>query len=63
MIWIRLVIILLAVISLVYYAMVLLQCFDVIQFTKRKMTFNRMVFPFYYWIAPMNEKPSKKHKK
>ena len=57
MTWIRLIIILAIVVAIVYYAMVLLQCFGVLSFTNRKITFKRMIIPLYYWFAPTNEKP------
>lgn len=41
---------------LLYYFMVVLQCFNVIIFTNRKLTFKRMLIPFYYWFAPVSEK-------
>lgn len=41
---------------LLYYFMVVLQCFSIITFTNRKLTFKRMLIPFYYWFAPVNEK-------
>ena len=56
MIWLRLLIVVIALIAALYYTMVLLQCFNVISFTKRNITFIRMLIPFYYWIAPLNEK-------
>lgn len=56
MIWIRLTIILLVVLMAIYYAMVILQCFNFIKITRRKMTFARLLVPFYYWLAPVDEK-------
>ena len=47
---------------ILYYFMVILQCYDIIIFTNRKLTFKRMLIPFYYWIAPINEKPKNSKK-
>ena len=41
---------------LFYYGLVILQVFGAIQFTNRKITFKRMLIPFYYLIADINEK-------
>ena len=60
MIWFRLLTLLVIYIAIAYYAMVLLHCLGMIKFTNRKITFGRLIIPFYYWIAPTNEKPSNK---
>ena len=52
MIWIRLIITILVLTALVYYAMLILHCFGLIKFTGRRITFGRCIVPFYYWIAP-----------
>jgi hypothetical protein len=36
--------------------MVALQCFTNFKMTNRKITMGRCLVPFYYWIAPVNEK-------
>ena len=62
MIWARLVMTIIVLVALVYYAMLVLHCFGLIKFTARKVSFWRVITPFYYWIAPYKEKnkqPSK----
>lgn len=56
MIWIRLFIPLLVGLMVIYYVMVALQCFTNFKMTNRKITMVRCLVPFYYWIAPVNEK-------
>ena len=51
MIFIKLIISILVLIALVYYAMLILHCFGIIKFTDRRITFSRCLVPFYYWIA------------
>lgn len=55
----RLIISTIVVLMLLYYFMVVLQCFNIITFTNRKLTFKRMLVPFYYWFAPINETSKK----
>ena len=43
-----------------YLVMALGQAFGLIKITNRKITVRRMLIPFYYWIAPVNEKSEKK---
>lgn len=59
MIWIRLFIPLLVGLMVIYYVMVALQCFTDFKMTNRKITMGRCLVPFYYWIAPVNEKKKK----
>lgn len=56
MIWIRLFIPLLVGLMVIYYVMVALQCFTNFKMSNRKITMGRCLVPFYYWIAPVNEK-------
>ena len=60
MVWIRLLIILLVLVAMVYYAMLIMHCFGVIKFTSRKINFGRMIIPFYYWLMPSKERNHKK---
>lgn len=60
MIWIRLFIAIIVVMALIYYAMLILHCYSIIRFTGRRITFRRMIIPFYYWLAPFNEKKPNK---
>lgn len=60
MIWIRIVITLLVVLLVIYYAMLMLQIAGLLAFSKREITFSRAIKPFYYWIHT-GEEP--KHKK
>lgn len=47
----------LIVLYLIYYVMVMGQFLGgLIKFTNRKLTFWRALVPFYFWIAPMNER-------
>jgi len=58
------VVLIVAVISyIVYMFMALLQSFGLIKFSNRKITTLRMLIPFYYWIAPINEKSTNKPNK
>ena len=53
----RLLIFLIIVLYLVYYATVVMQfLFEVIHFTNRKLSLFRSLVPFYFWFAPINEK-------
>lgn len=56
MIWIRLFIPLLVGLMVIYYVMMALQCFTNFKMSNRKITMGRCLVPFYYWIAPVNEK-------
>ncbi len=56
----RLLIIALATSLVIYYVAALLQYADVIRFTGRKITFGKLLIPFYYLI---NTKKTKKHGK
>ena len=61
MIWIRLLIVLIIPLLAVYYGMLILQCFsEKFAFTRRKIKFGRCLIPFYYWIAPVDERKTKK---
>lgn len=35
---------------LVYYMLVVLQCFGLIRFSREKITFPRVLLPFYYFF-------------
>lgn len=53
----RLLIMLAVILYVVYYTTVVCQfLLGIIQFTNRKMRFYRALIPFYFWIAPTNEK-------
>ena len=53
----RLLVILTIVLYVTYYISVIYQfLFGIVQFTNRKMKFYRALIPFYFWIAPTNEK-------
>ena len=55
MIYVR-IIMCIAILWIVYAFMMLGQLFDLFKITNRKITFKRMMIPFYYWIAPQQEK-------
>lgn len=47
----------LIVLCLIYYVMVMGQFLaGLIKFTNRRLTFWRALVPFYFWIAPVNER-------
>ena len=50
MIWLRLVISIIFFLMLVYYALVVLQSFGVLEFTSETITFKKGIIPFYYWL-------------
>lgn len=53
----RLLIMLAVILYVIYYVTVICQfLLGIIQFTNRKMRFHRALIPFYFWIAPTNEK-------
>lgn len=53
----RLLVILTIVLYVTYYISVIYQfLFGIVRFTNRKMKFYRALIPFYFWIAPTNEK-------
>ena len=53
----RLLIMLAVILYVIYYVTVVCQfLLGIIQFTNRKMRFYRVLIPFYFWIAPTNEK-------
>ena len=53
----RLLVMLAVILYVVYYVTVVCQfLFVFVQFTNRKMRFYRALIPFYFWIAPTNEK-------
>ena len=57
MIWIRIFITVILFLMAIYYAMLILQCFTSwFRMTNRDITFVRCLVPFYYWIAPVEEK-------
>lgn len=59
----RLLVILTIVLYITYYVSVIYQfLFGIIHFTNRKMKFYRALIPFYFWIAPTNEKIKNTHK-
>ena len=59
----RLLVILTIVLYVTYYISVIYQfLFGIVQFTNRKMKFYRALIPFYFWIAPTNEKIKNAHK-
>lgn len=60
MIWIRVFLLAVMLLYSVYYCMLVLQLNNLIKFTNRKFTFSRCIIPFYYWIAPQEEKKNVK---
>ena len=53
----RLLVMLAVILYVIYYVTVVCQfLLGIIQFTNRKMRFYRVLIPFYFWIAPTNEK-------
>lgn len=58
--WYKLIIELFIVLYFIYIITVLLQLYGIISFTNRKITFKRMIVPFYYWIASTSETPKNK---
>lgn len=61
MIWIRIFITVILFLMAIYYAMLILQCLTSwFRMTNRDITFGRCIIPFYYWIAPVEERKSKR---
>ena len=59
----RLLIILAVLLYIIYYVTVVCQfLIGMIRFTNRKMRFYRALIPFYFWIAPTNEKIKNTHR-
>lgn len=59
----RLLIILAILLYIIYYITVICQfLFGIIRFTNRKMRFYRALIPFYFWVAPTNEKIKNTHR-
>jgi hypothetical protein len=57
MIWIRVFVPLIVGLMGIYYGMLILQCLTSwFKMTNREITFGRCLIPFYYWIAPTEEK-------
>ena len=57
MIWIRVFVPLIVGLMGIYYGMLILQCFaSWFKMTNREITFGRCLIPFYYWIAPTEER-------
>ena len=56
----RFLVLLVALLYIVYYMTVILHYLGIVSLTCRRMTFIRNLVPFYYWIAPRNEKPKRK---
>lgn len=50
MLWIRLLIGILFFLMLVYYMLVVLQCFGILEFTEESISFKKGIIPFYYWF-------------
>ena len=51
------------ILYVIYYVTVICQfLLGIIQFTNRKMRFYRALIPFYFWIAPTNEKIKNTHR-
>lgn len=62
MIWIRLFVVLFVGLMGIYYGMLILQCLTSwFKMTNREITFVRCLIPFYYWIAPVEERKNKKY--
>ena len=59
----RLLIMLAVILYVIYYTTVVCQfLFGIMQFTNRKMKFYRALIPFYFWVAPTNEKSKNTHR-
>ena len=59
----RLLIILAILLYIIYYITVVCQfLFGIIRFTNRKMRFYRALIPFYFCVAPKNEKIKNTHR-
>ena len=56
MIYSRLVMLAVFALLVTYYSMIVLHQFGVIKITNRKVSFNKAVIPFYYWIVSQNNK-------
>lgn len=63
MIWIRLFVGVIVFLLLIYYVMVVLQSYGIIEFTKRNINVGRGLIPFYYWFVSSTPKPEKKRVK
>jgi len=50
MIYFRLLIGAVVVLAAIYYFMVVLQCFGLVRFTEKNISFIKAILPFYYWI-------------
>ena len=48
MIYARIIGTIVSILALVYYLLVAFQCFDIIKFSKEKITFPKVLIPFYY---------------
>ena len=59
----RLLIMLAVILYVIYYTTVVCQfLLGIMQFTNRKMKFYRVLIPFYFWVAPTNEKIKNTHR-
>ena len=59
----RLLIMLAVILYVIYYTTVVCQfLLGIMQFTNRKMKFYRALIPFYFWVAPTNEKIKNTHR-
>lgn len=56
----KLIILLLFVVYVIYIITVMLHILGVFAITRRRITLFRTLCPFYYWIAPVNEKNQNK---
>lgn len=50
MIYARVILVVLIILILVYYAMVVAHLSGIIYLTSRKVTFAKLCIPFYYWV-------------
>ena len=55
MIYTRVILVLLIILILVYYAMIVAHLSGVINLTERKITFGKLCIPFDYWIHQEGE--------
>lgn len=55
----RFLIAILIVLYFVYFILLLLHLAGLITMTNRKVRLWRIIIPFYYWIAPVNERKKK----
>ena len=56
MIYARLLSVVLTALAILYYTLVILQCFGIVRFTKKAIKFPNVLIPFYYFFNISFEK-------